>query len=83
MQFLMGLDDVYQSVRTSLLTIDPLPTVKHAFSIVSREESHRNASSSSKTQTQNMGFVSKYNQYFDSKKVQQRARPQHKVQSLQ
>ncbi|XP_076951785.1 uncharacterized protein LOC143625299 [Bidens hawaiensis] len=64
MQFLMGLDDAYQSVRTSLLTIDLLPTVKHAFSVVSREESHRNSSSGgscSKTQPQNMSFVSKTN----------------------
>ncbi|XP_076960870.1 uncharacterized protein LOC143637344 [Bidens hawaiensis] len=59
MQFLMGLDDVYQSVRTSLLTRDPLPTIKTAFSIVSREDSHRNSSGTSKAQTQNMGFVSK------------------------
>ncbi|XP_076917016.1 uncharacterized protein LOC143576925 [Bidens hawaiensis] len=36
MQFLMGLDDTYQSVRTSLLTKDPLPTINIAFSIVSR-----------------------------------------------
>ncbi|XP_076935490.1 uncharacterized protein LOC143602168 [Bidens hawaiensis] len=68
MQFLMGLDDVYQSVRTSLLTRDPLLTIKIAFSIVSREESHRNFSGTSKAQTQNMGFVSKSNQSFDTKK---------------
>ncbi|GJS37109.1 putative reverse transcriptase domain-containing protein [Tanacetum coccineum] len=38
MQFLMGLDD---SVRSSLLTREPLPKVKDAYIIVSREESHR------------------------------------------
>ncbi|XP_076956093.1 uncharacterized protein LOC143631129 [Bidens hawaiensis] len=53
--FLMGLDDVYQSVRTSLLTRDPLPTIKTAFSIISREESHKNSSGTSRSQTQNMG----------------------------
>ncbi|XP_071694769.1 uncharacterized protein [Rutidosis leptorrhynchoides] len=41
MKFLMGLDDSYQPVRTTILTSDPLPSVKTAFSIVSREESHR------------------------------------------
>nr|XP_043623531.1 uncharacterized protein LOC122595259 [Erigeron canadensis] len=41
MQFLMGLDDCYMSVRSNLLTRDPLPSVKTAFSVVSREESHR------------------------------------------
>ncbi|XP_035830083.1 uncharacterized protein LOC118479587 [Helianthus annuus] len=47
MQFLMGLDSVYQSVRTNLLIKDPLPTVKEAFSIVSREEFHRNSNTNS------------------------------------
>ncbi|XP_071741361.1 uncharacterized protein [Rutidosis leptorrhynchoides] len=41
MKFLMGLDDSYQPVRTTILTSDHLPYVKTAFSIVSREESHR------------------------------------------
>ncbi|GJW52763.1 putative RNA-directed DNA polymerase [Tanacetum coccineum] len=41
MQFLMGLDDCYQPVRTALLTRDPLPDVKDAYATVSREESHR------------------------------------------
>ncbi|XP_076887893.1 uncharacterized protein LOC143538168 [Bidens hawaiensis] len=68
MQFLMGLDDSYQSVRTALLTKDPLPAIKTAFSIVSREESHRNSSGTAKTQTQNMDFFSKPNQSFDTKK---------------
>ncbi|GJX21812.1 ribonuclease H-like domain-containing protein [Tanacetum coccineum] len=41
MQFLMGLDDCYQPVRSALLTRDPLPAVKDAYTTVSREESHR------------------------------------------
>ncbi|GKE60824.1 ribonuclease H-like domain-containing protein [Tanacetum coccineum] len=40
MQFLMGLDDCYQPVRSALLTSDPLPEVKDAYTTVSREESH-------------------------------------------
>ncbi|GJW12308.1 ribonuclease H-like domain-containing protein [Tanacetum coccineum] len=40
-QFLMGLDDCYQSVRSALLTRDPLPEIKNAYTTVSREESHR------------------------------------------
>uniref|UniRef100_A0A251UGL6 Putative reverse transcriptase, RNA-dependent DNA polymerase, Gag-polypeptide of LTR copia-type n=1 Tax=Helianthus annuus TaxID=4232 RepID=A0A251UGL6_HELAN len=66
MQFLMGLDDVYQSVRTNLLTREPLPTVKVAFSIISREESHRMSSTGSKSQ--NVSFVSKPNQTFDPRR---------------
>nr|GEY92274.1 hypothetical protein [Tanacetum cinerariifolium] len=41
MQFLMGLNDVYQYVRSSLRAREPLPEVKDAFIIVSRKESCR------------------------------------------
>ncbi|XP_071723198.1 uncharacterized protein [Rutidosis leptorrhynchoides] len=41
MQFLMGLDDVYMSVRSNILSRDPVPDVKSAYAIISREESHR------------------------------------------
>ncbi|GKD08753.1 RNA-directed DNA polymerase, eukaryota [Tanacetum coccineum] len=47
MQFLMGLDDCYQSVRSSILIKDPLPEVKDAYVIVSREESQRGIPESS------------------------------------
>ncbi|GJT51520.1 ribonuclease H-like domain-containing protein [Tanacetum coccineum] len=41
MQFLMGLDDVYQPIRSSILTREILPEAKDAFVIISREESLR------------------------------------------
>ncbi|XP_076950249.1 uncharacterized protein LOC143623165 [Bidens hawaiensis] len=63
-----GLDDVYQPVRTNMLTCEPLPTVKTAFSIISREESHRFSSGFSKGRSQNVGFLSKNTQSFDNKK---------------
>ncbi|KAJ0675133.1 putative RNA-directed DNA polymerase [Helianthus annuus] len=66
MQFLMGLDDVYQPVRTNILTRESFPSVKVAFSIVSREESHRLSSNGSKSQ--NVSFVSKASQSFENKK---------------
>ncbi|GKA51916.1 hypothetical protein Tco_0745112, partial [Tanacetum coccineum] len=47
MQFLMGLDDCYHPVRSSLLTRDPLPKVKDAYNVISREESHRGVHESS------------------------------------
>ncbi|GKC37076.1 ribonuclease H-like domain-containing protein [Tanacetum coccineum] len=50
MQFLMGLDDVYQPIRSSLLTQPELPDVKDAFVIVYREESHRGLGSTSGVQ---------------------------------
>ncbi|KAJ0875397.1 putative RNA-directed DNA polymerase [Helianthus annuus] len=66
MQFLMGLDDIYQPVRTNLLTREVFPSVKVAFAVVSREESHRLSSNGSKGQ--NVSFVSKSNQSIESKK---------------
>ncbi|GKB87193.1 ribonuclease H-like domain-containing protein [Tanacetum coccineum] len=49
MQFLMGLDVVYGSVRSMILTTDHIPDVKSAFSTLSRDESHRNSNMTSKT----------------------------------
>nr|GEV05284.1 hypothetical protein [Tanacetum cinerariifolium] len=45
MQFLMGLDDVYQPIRSNILTREPLPLVKIAFVVISGKESHRNVTS--------------------------------------
>ncbi|GJX67197.1 ribonuclease H-like domain-containing protein [Tanacetum coccineum] len=47
MQFLMGLDDVYQPIRSSILTREILREAKDAFVIISREESHRGIPASS------------------------------------
>ncbi|GJT68579.1 ribonuclease H-like domain-containing protein [Tanacetum coccineum] len=47
MQFLMGLDDCYQLVRSSLLTRDPLHEVKDAYNVVSREEPYKGIPESS------------------------------------
>ncbi|XP_021991868.1 uncharacterized protein LOC110888660 [Helianthus annuus] len=69
MPFLMGLDSVYQSVRTSLLTREVLPSVKEAFYVVSREESHRNSNNFSEKISNNpVGFAVKTSQSFDSKR---------------
>ncbi|GJV38631.1 ribonuclease H-like domain-containing protein [Tanacetum coccineum] len=53
MQFLMGLNDVFQSIRSSMLSGETLPAVKNAFAIISRQESHKRIACSSS------GFVSK------------------------
>nr|GEW11683.1 hypothetical protein [Tanacetum cinerariifolium] len=45
MQFLMGLDDVYQPIRSNNLTREPILLVKTAFAVVLREESYRNVTS--------------------------------------
>ncbi|GJR37554.1 ribonuclease H-like domain-containing protein [Tanacetum coccineum] len=41
MQFLMGLDDSYMSIRSSILSKDPLPDVRNVYATISSEESHR------------------------------------------
>ncbi|XP_071704496.1 uncharacterized protein [Rutidosis leptorrhynchoides] len=59
-QFLMGLDESYQQIRSNLLTMDPIPTVKSAYATLSREESHRN-STVSVAKVQTSAFMSKNN----------------------
>ncbi|GJU00934.1 ribonuclease H-like domain-containing protein [Tanacetum coccineum] len=49
MQFLIGLDDMYNSVRSLILTTEPLPDLRSAFATLSRDESHRNSGLSSKS----------------------------------
>ncbi|XP_071728566.1 uncharacterized protein [Rutidosis leptorrhynchoides] len=60
-QFLMGCDGVYVPYRCQILTSDPVPSVKTAFSIISRDESHRLHTSSSSiiNKTQSSAFNSK------------------------
>ncbi|GJY48666.1 ribonuclease H-like domain-containing protein [Tanacetum coccineum] len=41
MQFLMGLDDTYMQIRSSILSRETLPDVRSAYVIISSEESHR------------------------------------------
>nr|GEW72590.1 ribonuclease H-like domain-containing protein [Tanacetum cinerariifolium] len=48
MQFLMGLDDVFNSVRSIILTTELIPDVKSAFATLSKDELHRISHSSSK-----------------------------------
>lgn len=37
-QFLMGLNDSYQHARSQILLMSPLPSVHHAYSMISQEE---------------------------------------------
>ncbi|GKA87835.1 hypothetical protein Tco_0809599, partial [Tanacetum coccineum] len=46
--FLMGLRDVFNSVRSIILTTEPIPDVKSAFATLSRDASHRKSHSPSK-----------------------------------
>ncbi|XP_071709056.1 uncharacterized protein [Rutidosis leptorrhynchoides] len=58
MQFLMGLDDYYVNIMSNLLMQDLLPSVQTAFSIFSREESHKKISKvNAVTKTPNSSFL--------------------------
>nr|GEV23623.1 ribonuclease H-like domain-containing protein [Tanacetum cinerariifolium] len=61
MQFLMGLNDVYQPTRSNLLERDSLPDVKDAFAIISREESHRGLAHGKLAAKNRVAFVVKTN----------------------
>ncbi|GJT50026.1 ribonuclease H-like domain-containing protein, partial [Tanacetum coccineum] len=52
MQFLMGLDDTYMQIRSSILSRENLPDVRSAYAIISSEESHRIATGSVSGTTQ-------------------------------
>ncbi|GJR07711.1 ribonuclease H-like domain-containing protein [Tanacetum coccineum] len=52
MQILMGLDDSYMQIRSSILSREILPDVKSAYATISSEESHRVASSSISSSSQ-------------------------------
>ncbi|XP_071714282.1 uncharacterized protein [Rutidosis leptorrhynchoides] len=56
--FLIGLDDVYVPIRSQILTSNHVPSVKTAFFIISRDESHKMhiASSSYVNKTQSSAF---------------------------
>ncbi|GAV81515.1 UBN2_3 domain-containing protein [Cephalotus follicularis] len=41
LQFLMGLNESYNSLRIQMLMVSPLPSVGQAYSIISQEESHK------------------------------------------
>ncbi|KAH7571698.1 hypothetical protein JRO89_XS04G0120800 [Xanthoceras sorbifolium] len=49
MQFLMGLNDSYSGVRGQILLMNPLPSVRQAYSSVSQEEKQRLLSSTHAT----------------------------------
>ncbi|GKE44801.1 ribonuclease H-like domain-containing protein, partial [Tanacetum coccineum] len=67
MKFLMGLNDVYQPIRSNILARDPLLDMKDAFNVVSREESHKGlhprSRSRSRSKVQPVAFVVKSNNF--------------------
>lgn len=67
MQFLMGLNDKFAAVRSSILMTVPLPSVMIAFNLVSQEESHKSLSSRAVTDKSPVVFVA--NKFFKKSKA--------------
>ncbi|KAI3781841.1 hypothetical protein L2E82_11867 [Cichorium intybus] len=75
MQFLNGLDDTFNQVKSHILLMKPLPNVRTAFSIISREESfQKNGSlSSNQLKVQTSVFNSRFK---DSRNNENRSQTQ-------
>ncbi|GJR56439.1 ribonuclease H-like domain-containing protein [Tanacetum coccineum] len=56
MQFLMGLDDSYMQIRSSILSREVLPNVRSAYATISSKGSHRVTSSSVSGSTQRINY---------------------------
>ena len=59
MQFLMGLYDGYDRVRSQILLFDPLPSVNKAYSMLLKVESQRQVVSTLNETTEGIAFFSK------------------------
>ncbi|KAI3508512.1 hypothetical protein L1887_23520 [Cichorium endivia] len=73
MQFLNGSDDCYNQVKSHVLLMEPLPNVRTAFSIISREESfQKNGSlSNNSVKVQSSAFNSRFDDSKNNKNISQ------------
>ena len=67
MQFLNGLDESYNQVKSHILLMEPLLNVKTAFSTLSREESFQKGGALTSSATKASAFNSKFNNRFNNK----------------
>ena len=56
MQFLVGLNDVYKTVRGNLLMMSPLPSLSQAYNVILQEEKQRGLSATSHIVSQSAAF---------------------------
>jgi len=63
MQFLMGLNDTYSTVRTNILMMSPLPNVRQAYSLVIQDETQRHMTSET---TENFSIAAAINSHPNS-----------------
>ncbi|KAK6138412.1 hypothetical protein DH2020_027843 [Rehmannia glutinosa] len=58
-KFLMGLDDRYGTVRSNIISTEPLPSLTHCFAMISREELQLKAGQREDPRIQAAAFISK------------------------
>lgn len=66
-QFLMGLNESYDPIRSQILVLDPLPTVSKAFSMVQRVEKQRSVQVDLVSNTEGNVLMVKGTQYSNTK----------------
>ncbi|KAG8648046.1 hypothetical protein MANES_09G140601v8 [Manihot esculenta] len=59
MQFLMGLNETFESVRDQVLGMDPLPTINKAYSMVMKFESQRKILGAMNDNTKSLALLNK------------------------
>ena len=79
MRFLVGLNDLYASIRGQILLMEPLPTINKVFALVSQEERQRELTSGPMMHVVNSGptvlAVANYKPYGGNKNFGRKERP--------
>ncbi|KAJ4797516.1 Retroelement pol polyprotein-like [Rhynchospora pubera] len=56
-QFLMGLDDIYDALRTNILSMNPMPGLNRVYSMVVQEERHKSVARGREERGEAVGFA--------------------------
>ena len=79
MKFLVGLNDLYTSVRGQILLMEPLPTINKVFALVSQEERQKELTSGPMMHAVDSGTtilaVANYKPYGGNKNFRKKERP--------
>ncbi|XP_021753580.1 uncharacterized protein LOC110718951 [Chenopodium quinoa] len=70
-EFLMKLDDGFEVVRGSILMLNPLPNISHAYRLPVQEEKHKQLYQTHGNSIEPMAFVVNNRKYFDQDKNRQ------------
>nr|TKR89916.1 hypothetical protein D5086_0000238510 [Populus alba] len=82
MQFLMGLNDTYFAIRGQILLMNPLPSIRQAYSSVCQEEKQRFLSVAQTEMGGSAAMAVRYNNQGKRNFISETDRPQHSVNRL-